>query len=63
VETFGTAKASDAAINSFVNKILDCSVEGILEGLQLCCLIYLATATYGHFGRVGFTWEELAVNA
>jgi S-adenosylmethionine synthetase len=59
VETFGTAAAADTVIRDFVNKILDCSVEGILEGLQLRRPGYLKTAAYGHFGRPGFTWEEV----
>jgi S-adenosylmethionine synthetase len=59
IETFGTAKTSQKVIRSFVDKILDCSVEGILEGLELRQPIYLPTATYGHFGRSGFPWERI----
>ncbi len=59
VETFGTAKKSDQEIKAFVSELLDTSVQGILEGLQLRKPLYLATATYGHFGRKGFPWEEI----
>ena len=59
VETFGTAKKSHKAILSFMNKILDTSVEGILEGLDLQRPIYLPTASYGHFGREEFPWERI----
>lgn len=59
VETFGTEKTSKKVIRSFVDKILDCSVEGILEGLNLRQPIYLPSATYGHFGRSEFPWERL----
>lgn len=59
VETFGTATVSEKVLQDFVDQILDCSVEGILESLNLRRPIYLKTAAYGHFGRPGFSWEEL----
>jgi len=59
-ETFGTAKASDKVIKDFMKKLLDTSVEGILEGLNLRRPIYLKTAAYGHFGRGKFPWEQIA---
>lgn len=59
VETFGTAKKSEKIIKDFMTKILDTSVEGILEGLQLRQPMYLKTATYGHFGRSEFPWEKV----
>ncbi|MBI2020333.1 methionine adenosyltransferase [Candidatus Daviesbacteria bacterium] len=59
VETFGTAKKSHKIILSFMNKILDTSVSGILQGLDLQRPIYLPTASYGHFGREEFPWERI----
>lgn len=59
IETFGTEKVSAKTIRDFVDKILDCSVEGILDGLELRQPIYLPTAAYGHFGRSEFPWERL----
>lgn len=59
VETFGTAKYSSKAIRNFMNKLLDTSVVGIIEGLNLLRPIYKKTASYGHFGRDEFPWEEL----
>lgn len=59
VETFGTEKASDKTIKDFMQKLLDTSVEGIIEGLDLCRPIYLKTSTYGHFGRSEFPWEKI----
>lgn len=59
VETFGTARKSDKVIKDFMNKLLDTSVEGILEGLDLRRPIYLQTAAYGHFGRPEFPWEKI----
>ncbi len=58
-ETFGTAKTSDATIKDFMNKILDTSVAGIVEQLSLRKPIYKQTAAYGHFGREGFSWENI----
>lgn len=59
VETFGTNKKSHKVILSFMNKILDTSVSGILKGLDLQRPIYLPTAAYGHFGRDEFPWEKI----
>lgn len=58
-ETFGTSKKSDKVIKDFMNKILDTSVKGILDGLKLRQPIYLKTAAYGHFGRNHFPWEQI----
>lgn len=59
IETFGTAKVSERIINDFVRKLLDTSVAGILDRLQLRRPIYKSTAAYGHFGRPEFPWEEI----
>lgn len=60
VETFSTEKVSMKAIKDFAfNKLLDLSVNGIIEGLDLRKPIYQATASYGHFGRPEFPWEKI----
>lgn len=59
VETFGSEKVSQKVIKDFVSGLLDCSVEGILEGLNLRRPIYLPTVAYGHFGRPEFPWEKI----
>lgn len=59
INTFGTEKVPLRIIQSFVHKLLDTSVEGILETLQLQRPIYLPTAAYGHFGREEFSWEKV----
>lgn len=59
VETFGTGKKTQKEIDDYAAKLLDTSVEGILEGLDLRRPIYLATAAYGHFGRNEFPWEKV----
>lgn len=59
IETFGTEKVTQKVLNSFVHVVLDTSVEGIIETLNLRRPIYLQTATYGHFGRKEFPWEKV----
>lgn len=59
VETFGTEKVPKKIIKDFMNKLLDTSVEGILEELDLRRPIYTKTAAYGHFGRPEFPWEKI----
>ena len=58
VETFGTEKAPIEFIRKFMNEILDTSVQGIIDTLDLQKPIYLATSAYGHFGRPEFSWEK-----
>lgn len=60
IETFGTEKKTRSAIERYAWSLLDMSVPGILEGLNLRQPIYRETARYGHFGRTGFPWEALA---
>jgi S-adenosylmethionine synthetase len=60
VDTFGTAKASGKEIQEFMHGLLDTSVRGIVEGLDLRRPIYKAAAAYGHFGREQFPWEQVS---
>ncbi len=59
IDCFGTAKKQQRVIESFAWNLLDLSVPGILEGLNLRRPIYRETARYGHFGRDGFPWERV----
>lgn len=59
IECFDTEKKALKTIESFAWRLLDLSVPGILEGLQLRRPIYQQTARYGHFGRDGFPWERV----
>ncbi|MCX6793983.1 MAG: methionine adenosyltransferase [Candidatus Gottesmanbacteria bacterium] len=59
IETFGTEKKKLSVIEDFAWKLLDMSVPGILEGLNLRRPIYRETARYGHFGRDSFPWETV----
>jgi S-adenosylmethionine synthetase len=58
IETFGTEKAPIEFIRKFMTEILDTSVAGIIDALDLQKPIYLATSAYGHFGHPEFSWEK-----
>ncbi len=59
VETFGTNKISRNALRAFIRKLIDTSVPGIIERLNLRRPMYLPSAAYGHFGRDEFPWEQI----
>ena len=61
VNTYGTAKSSEATIEGLIRKHFDFRPAAIIERLDLIRPIYQATASFGHFGRSepGFTWEAL----
>jgi len=59
IETFGTEKVPLKKIDDFAWNLLDLSVEGIITGLNLRRPIYKKTASYGHFGYAGFSWEKV----
>ena len=58
VNTFGTGKLSDDAIVALVREHFDLRPRGIIEMRDLRKPIYRPTASYGHFGREGFSWEK-----
>ena len=60
VETFGTAKVPQEAIEKAIGKVFDLRPRAIIEELDLLRPIYAQTAAYGHFGRElpDFTWER-----
>jgi S-adenosylmethionine synthetase len=59
IETFDTAKKDIKIINDFAWKLLDLSVKGIIDGLDLKRPIYQNTARYGHFGYEKYPWEKI----
>ncbi len=63
VETFGTSKVEEDALERAVRKIFDLRPKAIIERLDLLRPIYKKTAAYGHFGRElpEFTWEKTDV--
>lgn len=60
IDTFGTATGSEKALCNFKDKLIDTSVKGIIETLDLARPIYKPTSSYGHFGRSEFPWEKIA---
>lgn len=63
IETFGTATVDDAALHAFKDKLIDTSVKGIIEKLDLARPIYSATSAYGHFGDKDLPWEKVEAAA
>jgi S-adenosylmethionine synthetase len=58
VETFGTNKVPEEKIIAAVERNFDLRPFGIIKMLDLLKPIYKKTASYGHFGREGFSWEK-----
>ena len=60
VNTFGTGRVSNSALNRAIRKIFDLRPLGIIEMLNLRRPIYEQTAAYGHFGRtdIDLPWEH-----
>lgn len=60
VETFGTEKVPQSAIEKAISSVFDLRPKAIIEALDLLRPIYAETAAYGHFGRElpNFTWER-----
>ncbi len=59
VDTFGTGKLSDGEIADIIIKEFDLRPYAIIRKLNLRNPVYKQTASYGHFGRAGFSWERL----
>ncbi|MFN8706929.1 MAG: methionine adenosyltransferase, partial [Planctomyces sp.] len=59
VDTFGTAKVSEAKLEKVVQEIFPMNPQGIINHLKLRRPIFQKTAQGGHFGRnePEFTWE------
>ena len=58
VNTFGTGTVPEQRIETVVRSLFDLTPGGIITTLALARPIYRPTATYGHFGRDGFSWEQ-----
>ena len=59
VNTYGTGRMSDSALSEIISDEFDLRPRAIIDKFQLQRPIYFATASYGHFGRDGFPWEQL----
>lgn len=58
VDTFATGTLPDSEIEKLVPKVFDLTPRGLISALDLRKPIFQKTATYGHFGRGEFTWED-----
>ena len=59
IETFGTETVSQADLHAFKDKLIDTSVKGIIDRLDLRRPIYSQTSAYGHFGKADLPWEQI----
>ncbi|CAL9915835.1 S-adenosylmethionine synthase [Candidatus Liberibacter solanacearum] len=64
VDLHNSGKVSEVCIARAINKVMDLSVSGIRNHLNLSRPIYAKTSAYGHFGRSAdqdgfFPWEAL----
>jgi len=59
VETFGTEMVAPETIDGVVNEVFDFRPASVIEQLDLTRPVFAPTAAYGHFGRSGFSWEQL----
>ena len=60
VETFGTNHVDEALIEQAVLDVFDLRPGAIVRDLDLKKPGYKRSAAYGHFGRSGFTWEDVS---
>lgn len=58
VNTFGTEKIDHEKIVALIKEFFDLRPYGLIQMLDLIQPIYQKTATYGHFGRNIFPWEQ-----
>ena len=59
VNTFTNDEAKDQKIEKKILSTIDLSPSGIIERFDLKRPIYRPSATFGHFGRPEFPWEQI----
>ena len=59
VNTYGTNRVSEEKLSQVIREIFPLKPIELIEHLDLLRPIYRKTAAYGHFGREGFSWENL----
>ena len=59
IDTFDTAKTTQEKLEALADELVDTSVKGIIETLDLRRPIYRQTSAYGHFGKPDLPWEQL----
>ncbi|MDO5034086.1 MAG: methionine adenosyltransferase [Actinomycetaceae bacterium] len=61
IDTFGTGKVSDVELQKAVNQVFDLRPAAIIQNLKLTKPGFKEVAAYGHFGRLGVTWEDTSL--
>jgi len=59
IDAFGTATVSEDELYAFKDKLINTSVKGIIDALDLARPIYGQTSAYGHFGKPNLPWEQV----
>lgn len=59
VDTHGTSKHNRFEISEWIQKSVDLTPRGIIQKFDLTKPVFQQTASYGHFGRDIFSWEQL----
>jgi S-adenosylmethionine synthetase len=59
IETFGTATVEEKVLYEYMRDLIDTSVKGIIDTLDLARPIYSQTSAYGHFGKADLPWERV----
>ncbi|MER3328890.1 MAG: methionine adenosyltransferase [Candidatus Kapaibacterium sp.] len=61
VDTHGTSKHNRFEISDWIKKNVDLTPKGIIQKFGLTKPVFQQTASYGHFGRDIFSWEQLDI--
>jgi S-adenosylmethionine synthetase len=61
IDAFGTATVSETELYAFKDRLIETSVKGIIDGLDLARPIYSQTSAYGHFGKTELPWEQIRI--
>lgn len=61
VDTHGTSKHNRFEISDWIKNNIDLTPKGIIQKFELTKPIFQKTASYGHFGRDIFSWEQLDI--
>lgn len=61
INTHGTGTVSEEKLSELVRKMFDLTPAGIIKELKLRAPVFRKTASYGHFGRSGFSWEDTSI--
>ena len=59
INTYGTGKLTDEELSSALTKVFDFRPLAIIDKLGLAAPVYADTASYGHFGKAHYNWEQL----